>query len=379
MDYERCGVRDNRDNLPSDRPTYYQRLREVGYRVGGVGKFDLKKDSATAPALRDWGADGTLGIPEWGFTEGINNEGKLDGSTCYRAAGRPKGPYLEFLAAKGLAETYVAEHAARHAKRDAYVTALPDDAYCDNWIAENALQLLRGFPSETPWHLVVNFAGPHQPMDVTASMHERWEGVRFPSPVNNRDREYAEEDHQRNRRYYAAMIENIDRQLGRLINAVRERGELSNTYIVYASDHGEMLGDHGLWGKSVWRMASVGIPLVIAGPKIEAGTSSDALVLLHDLAATFIDLAGAAPLAEAEALSLRPVLLGDSNRHRPWAYSALKDWRMLFDGRYKLVAQNGQEPSLYDLTTDPEETRDVASRFPEVTAALRERLCSGRA
>ena len=71
--YHRCRVPDNGHDYPPDQPTYYQRLRDAGYQVCGVGKFDLHK------ATMDWGLDGTRSIADWGFTAGIDNEGKYDG------------------------------------------------------------------------------------------------------------------------------------------------------------------------------------------------------------------------------------------------------------------------------------------------------------
>ena len=94
--YDHCGVRNNGQDYPLDQPTYYQALRDAGYRVAGVGKFDLHKNTSD-PANLDWHLDGSRLIEEWGFTEGIDNEGKMDGSMSYSAAGGPKGPYLKFL------------------------------------------------------------------------------------------------------------------------------------------------------------------------------------------------------------------------------------------------------------------------------------------
>ncbi len=265
LDYIHCRVPSNRENYPLALPTYYQRLRDAGYRVGGVGKFDLHKDLARPASELDWHLDGSRSLKEWGFTEGIDNEGKLDGSGSYRAAGKPKGPYMAYLHEHGLADTYVQEHWRRKRYRDAYVTALPEEAYCDNWLSENGITLLRNFPENEPWHLVVNFTGPHSPMDVTQRMHHEWKHVAFPPPVENDQAEYLPEDHQRNRRHYAAMIENIDRHMGRFLDAVKQRGELDNTIVIFASDHGEMLGDHNRWGKGTWHTPSTGIPLIAAG------------------------------------------------------------------------------------------------------------------
>jgi arylsulfatase len=368
-DYDRCRVPDNGHDYPLDQPTTYQALREAGYRVAGVGKFDLHK------ATLDWGLDGSRLIDAWGFTEGIDNEGKLDGSTSYRRNAGPAGPYLTFLHARGLAEVYVREHAERKQHLDAYTTALPDDAYCDNWVAENGLAFLGRFPPDQPWHLVVNFTGPHNPMDVTASMRARWADVSLPLPHDNDhpDREGL----QRSRQNYAAMIENIDRQVGRLIDAVKARGELDNTLIVYAADHGEMLGDHNRWGKSTWYTPSTGVPLIVAGPGVRQGVVSDALVSLHDLAATFLDYADLNPLPDMDAISLCSLLSGETDAHREHVSCGLDDWRMVFDGRYKLVVKAGEPPILYDIEVDPLEDTNVAAQHPEVVAWL-ETLLAGR-
>lgn len=370
-DYERCGVVNNHQNYPLDLPTYYQALRDSGYRVAGVGKFDLHKDTSH-PANLDWHLDGSRLIKEWGFSEGVDNEGKLDGSNSYRIEGKPRGPYLAFLERRGLAQTYVREHEERKKYFDAYTTALPDDAYCDNWVAENGLRFLRGFPTDQPWHLVINFTGPHNPMDVTESMRRRWEDVVLPPPHNNDNPD--PEAMLRNRQNYAAMIENIDRHVGRFIRLVEERGELADTLIIYSSDHGEMLGDHGRWGKGTWYDPSVRIPLVIAGPGVQQGAVSDAFVSLHDLAATFVDYAQAEPMADMEALSLKPLLTGDTGGHREFATSGLNDWRMVFDGRYKFVAREGKEPILFDLEEDPLEDSNIADRKPDVVGRLTQRL-----
>jgi arylsulfatase A-like enzyme len=378
MDYEQCRVPSNRENYPLDLPTYYQRLREAGYRVCGVGKFDLHKDLAHTPAERDWHLDGSRSLKQWGFTEGIDNEGKLDGSASYRAAGRPRGPYLRYLHELRLADQYVEEHAQSKHHRDAYITALSEEAYCDNWVSENGLRFLEGFPRGQPWHLVVNFTGPHNPMDVTQRMHDEWKDVAFPPPVGNDQADYSSDDHQRNRRHYAAMIENIDRQIGRFLDAVRQRGDLDNTMVVYASDHGEMLGDHSRWGKGTWYTASSGIPLIVAGPSIQHGRVSCALVSLHDLTATFLDYAGAEALPAMESRSLRGVLEARTEEHRQHVFSGLGDWRMAFDGRYKLVLRREDPDLLYDTLNDPNEMQNVADRERSVVERLRGVCGSGR-
>ncbi|MBT4096877.1 MAG: sulfatase-like hydrolase/transferase [Gemmatimonadetes bacterium] len=371
--YDRCGVPGNAVNYPLDQPTYYQSLRTAGYRVAGVGKFDLHKGLGDPENLW-WELDGSRDLDAWGFTEGIDNEGKFDGSGSYRRLGEPRGPYLAMLKERGLADAYTQEHANVKKNMGAYTTVLPDDAYCDNWVAENGMRFLREFPQDQPWHLVINFTGPHNPMDVTASMRERWQDVDFPGPHRNDDPDRA--GLLRNRQNYAAMIENIDDHVGRFVAAVEARGELDNTIVVYASDHGEMLGDHGRWGKSTWHQASTGVPLIVAGPTVAGSSLCHEPVVLHDLTASFLDWGGAGPLPQMDGQSLRPLLAGQTQSHRAFAVSGLQDFRVVYDGRYKLVSFRDGAEFVFDREIDPWEDVDISKNEPATTARLRAALHS---
>jgi arylsulfatase A-like enzyme len=366
-DYHRCGVRNNGQNTPLSLPTYYQHLRDVGYEVAGVGKFDLHKPD------HDWGLDGSKMLTEYGFTTGIDNEGKGDAISAYRDNGMsPKGPYMQFLQENRLAATHLGMYEPYLGKHGwlnfAAVTDLPDEAYCDNWVAANGIRCLKEFPEDRPWHLVVNFVGPHGPFDVTADMRSRWKHVGLPEPIVSEDPDT--ETILARRQNYAAMIENIDDHVGRMIDLVEQRGELDKTIIVYASDHGEMLGDHGRWGKSVWYTPSAGVPLIASGPGIQSGIYSDALVSLHDLAATFLDYAQADPLPDTDAVSLRRVLIGENKKHRDYVTSGLNDWNMIFDGRYKCVTRPSSPPMLFDTHEDPHELADISDTHPNMVSEL---------
>lgn len=364
--YHRCGVPGNGFDYPLDQHTQYQALRTAGYRVGGVGKFDLSKNTL------EWGLDGKRLIDEWGFTDGIDNEGKYDGTRS--GATEPHGPYLKYLYDNGLADVHLKDfdRENRHGFKGTHPTALPDEAYCDNWIAENGIEILKQFSKDRPWFMQVNFTGPHNPMDITQSMHDARPDVQFPQPIDST--ELDADHHNEIRKNYAAMVENIDRQVGRFLEAVEARGELGNTIVVFSSDHGEMLGDHNKWGKSIFYQPSVGVPLVVAGPGIQQGITSDALVELHDLAVTHVDMAGAEDLPDADGRSLKSILAGDTTEHRDIAISALKDWQVIWDGRMKLFVKEGDEPKLYDLETDPGEMNDLAQDCPDQAERLLTRL-----
>jgi membrane-anchored protein YejM (alkaline phosphatase superfamily) len=316
----------------------------------------------------------------------INSAGKGD------AVGHPaRDPYMTFLAKRRLADDHIEDFRKRTQKGGyaaTWPTPLPDDAYCDNWIGQNGLDLMKRFPRGKPWHLVVNFAGPHDPEDITVNMEKTCRDRNFPQPNGNT--QFAPEVHNAIRQNYTAMVENLDRWVGTYMQELARRGELDNTVVVFSSDHGEMLGDHNRWRKSVPFEASAHVPLVVAGPGIRKGARTDALVNHIDLGATFLDFGGARKSEGMTSQSLRPLLEGRTQSHREHVRAGLGGWRMATDGRYKLVTGFGgakgvgdiarqrredtksDPPLLFDLRNDPGENRNLAEEKKEIVARLSE-------
>jgi len=385
-EYDNCGVPGNGQNYPVEQTTFYTLLRDSGYHVTGCGKFDLRKPS------KSWGHDGKHRVDGkcylniWGFSDGKDSGGKHDGVDAYR-----KGivePYTAFLAERNLAKIHSEDFRNRHNFKTTTPTLLPDDAYVDNWIAENGLELIQKAPADKPWFLQVNFNGPHPPMDITKRMKDRWRGVAFPPP--NGSAEIAPEKHSEIRQNYAAMIENIDRCIGLYIEHLRKTGQLENTLIVYSSDHGEMLGDHDRWSKKLPYQPSVGVPLIVAGPGVSPARQYKPPVTTMDLAATFLEYASAPVPKDFDSISMKPVLQGKRGRHREYVYSGLKPWRLVFDGRYKLIrnfnpAKKTRRNSktslnktvlLFDLQQDPLENVNIANESPAIVERLTKALDS---
>ena len=168
---------------------------------------------------------------------------------------------------------------------------------------------------------------------------------------------------------YYAMIELIDDQVGRVLDALRESGQADNTLVIFTSDHGEMLGDHGLIQKGCrFYEGLVRVPLILSWPgEIGAGQRSDALVELTDLAPTLLEAAGEAVPEWMQGRSLLPMSTGaaplDHHREAVWceffdALDAPDATRatMYRRGRYKLVVYHGHGlGELYDLERDPGE------------------------
>jgi len=376
---------DNGDWLDPAVPNIYQGLRAAGYAVAACGKSDLRKPN------RSWGLDGRHvidGRSEWdalGFTHGLDSAGKHDAIFAHHD-GLPE-PYFHFLASCGLAETHAADFAGR--PYPSYIncepTPLPDFAYGDNFVGAKAVELITEMNGPKPWFLQVNFMGPHEPMDVTAAMQQpvRDRDV----PIEGADDRYDAEKHRAIRRNYLAMIENIDRWLGRFLDTLENLGALDNTVIVYASDHGEMLGEHQEWTKWVPYRPSIGVPLIVWGKGI--GHARDgAPASLVDLGPTFLELAGTKPLAAVDGQSLLPRIHAEvSASHEQIRVVGLGCWRAVVAPRYTLIVgyRHGmshlemverqwsgacESPILFDRAQDPSEDRNLASEQPETVQQL---------
>jgi arylsulfatase A-like enzyme len=167
------------------------------------------------------------------------------------------------------------------------------------------------------------------------------------------------------------MVDHIDTQVGRVLAALEETGQLERTLIIYTSDHGEMLGDHGLYLKGPYFYeAAVRVPLILSGGGITEQGHWGVLVQLMDLAPTILDAAGAAHPPGMQGKSLWSKLTGIASHDTHWRavyseyYNAMPFHAdpkcyvtMVADAGSKLVLAHGrQEGELYDFTCDPGES-----------------------
>jgi arylsulfatase A-like enzyme len=169
---------------------------------------------------------------------------------------------------------------------------------------------------------------------------------------------------------YYGMIAFIDHHVGRIVSALQDLGELENTLIVFTSDHGELLGDHGLYQKGPTPYEGlINVGAIFNGPGVPKDTVIEEPVTTLDLPATFYDYAGASPAYDIQSQSLRPLLEGKSGPTRDVTYSEwyLKpyrvgielDLRIIRTSRYKLAFDTiTKVGELYDLVDDPLENEN---------------------
>jgi arylsulfatase A-like enzyme len=137
-----------------------------------------------------------------------------------------------------------------------------------------------------------------------------------------------------------------------------------------------MLGDKCAWGKSKPFHASVSVPMVIWGPRmdVKAGLRHEGPSTNLDVTATCLDYAGLEP-GQMDSRSLRDVLSGKTQSHRDVVLSGLGSWRIAYDGRYKLVTDWQDKPvRLFDLQEDPAESSDISQDQPDIVRRLQQCL-----
>jgi arylsulfatase A-like enzyme len=257
------------------------------------------------------------------------------------------------------------------------------DGFSSEIFADTAIEFLKNAPTDKPFFLYVPFTAPHDPRMPPEKYREKYYKDRPPLPPNFmtqhpfdngrlvvRDEVLAPwprtEDVIRDQlAEYYGLIEHLDAQIGRILDALAASPFADNTYIVFASDHGLALGSHGLLGKQNVYEHSMRAPLIIAGPGIPHG-ETNALTYLLDVTPTLCQLlkvdapgpvAGAslAPIWRGEKQSLRDaVLLGYEDGQRAIVES---QWKLI---RYPLINYT----QLFDLSADPYELQNLAE-IPE--------------
>ncbi|MBW3096030.1 sulfatase family protein [Pseudohoeflea coraliihabitans] len=251
----------------------------------------------------------------------------------------------------------------------AFEWPLPDELHSDNFVGSLAVDWIQEKRSDKPLFLQVGFPGPHPPYDPPAHEVERYlsrelpiDPVR-PGDVESQPRPFRElvqkhvdgdhdsvrhkvdasaEERRRQRAYYLANVTMIDREVGRIIDALDETGRLEDTIIVFTSDHGDMLGDHGHSQK--WSMYEqvIRLPIIIWSSRgFKARGRLDPLVQHMDIAPTLFDLAGLEKPSSWEAVSFADALNDDA-----------------FEGRYAVYCEQG---------------RDVVFRFSDFVSMVRTR------
>ena len=345
-------------------PLVSKLLADAGYDCGLVGKFHLA-----------------------GGWRRVEPRPKDDGHRVWEWSHAPRNDwseghaYKDWLTAKGVD--------LGELRRDP--AGIPPNLHREAWCTERAIAFIESERDEDhPWMLSINYYYPHPPFDPPSAYLQRYDPNTMPAPAF-RESDLTAQEHLKSidfqtdvrspqafkisaiRAAYFAMIEFLDDLLGQLLESLERSGQLENTIILFMSDHGEMLGDHGLIQKGCrFYEGLVRVPLIFSWhKKLHHDLVSHALVELTDITPTLLDLCGVEIPEKMMGRSLVPILTGkaDPHQHRDSVrceyFRALKDDQRGFEGsyasmirdeRYKLVVYHGHNTGeLFDLKNDPDE------------------------
>ena len=264
-----------------------------------------------------------------------------------------------------------------------------------HWTAQNSIDFLETRDDTRPFFLWTSFSKPHPPFDAPRSFWEIYDGLEMPDPVygdwsrdvadippgflsstrtlNNLDRASPAQLRAIRRAYYAC-ISHVDYSLGLLFARLRELNLLKDTWIFFASDHGEMLGDHHMGAKSVFFEGSAHVPLLVRPPDAAwpsdalAGSSDDRLACLADLLPTILERAEVtAPPHDGLDLmgqTRRDQIIGQCAEYHGVVW---ENWKFHF-------CERGGGELLFDLERDPMEICNRLQEAPAIAQKLREML-----
>jgi len=359
------GAYDNAADFPSSTPTFIHFLRQMGYRTCLCGKmhfigadqlhgFEERLTTDIYPADFGWTCDWERPVEDR-FSWYHNMQSVVDAGVCVRSN------QLDF-------DESVSHRAVR-------------------WIYDQARE-----DDPRPFCLTVSFTHPHDPYNITQKHWDLYapedidalyvDPIPFESldahsqrvaRICNLDPAALTRSQVLNaRRAYYGAVSYIDDKVGELVRTLADTGLADNTVIVFTSDHGDMLGDRGLWYKMTFYEWSARVPLIISAPNRFPGRTVDQNVSLLNLFPTLVDIGSNKPLpAYAEGVnrdSLMPLLMGArENQAAPvvaeyLAEGAVAPCFMVLKNRCKYIFSEPDPPLLFDLAKDPDERTNLAGK-----------------
>ena len=342
------------ETIPREHMTLGETLRGADYHTFGVGKWH----NGTASFHRSFAAGGEIffggmadhwNVPVFDF----DPTGKYDKRCLYVenpfGSNQTKERFCDHI------------HAGRHST---------------DIISDTGVRFLETHPAGQPYFLSLSFLAPHDPRTMPMEFLEMYDPATIELPGNflpkhpfdNGELKVRDEllaafprtpsEIRRHLADYYAMISHLDDRIGRVIAAVRARGELDRTIFVLCGDNGLALGQHGLMGKQSLYDHSIRVPLVLCGPGIPAGKTSDALVYLLDIFPTLCALTGTPVPATVQGKNLltaqrNSLYLAYTDKHRGVRTRQHKLIEYVVNDRHVMT-------QVFDVVADPLETRNLA-------------------
>lgn len=259
-----------------------------------------------------------------------------------------------------------------------------------NWCVDESIDFITRRDPTTPFFLKLSFHAPHPPLTPPELYYDRYMQMELPGAVVGDWVDVANTPStaaggakvaasrvriepaalKRCRAAYYGLINHVDDQIGRLFQVLNRRGLMKDTFVLFTSDHGEMLGDHHMFRKTFAYEASARVPFLVKAPawmECKPGVRAEQVVGLQDVMPTMLEAAGVPIPGSVNGRSVLPIMRGESPKWREFlhgehagCYRNEDGMQYLTDGQEKFIwyTQTGQE-QFFDLRSDPNECRDL--------------------
>lgn len=295
------------------------------------------------------------------------------------------------------------EHGVGENEVEPVISTVDEIHSLTHWTVRRSIEFLETRDDTRPFFLWTSFTKPHPPFDPCSNYWSLYQNTKMPAPICGDWSEDVEkmpqgllsssytlsnmyrlsDEQQKNvcRAYYACITQ-IDYSLGLLFARMRELGLLENTWIIFTSDHGDMLGDHHMGGKSVFLEGSAHVPMIVCPPEgvevagLPTGSRHNGVVAVADIMPTFLNLSGAPVPENVDGIDLLDQARSASNGRILFGVSCDKYYAVI-GPRFKYTwCKAGGSEQLFDMEEDPMEQNELigAGACTEVAQSMRDQL-----
>lgn len=354
--------------------TYLHPLRKAGYRTAHIGKSHLHSHGAGRD-LRD--AESYMHALGW--DDVLECTGPL-------STRNTKSILTDWMEREGIYQTFLDDYRRREevgTGEALWPSPLPEGKHADDFMADTAVRHIQESDPTVPAFVFLGLGGPHNPFDppvrfdtynpedMPAPMPTDEPGDWLTGPALAHHQEMMShngnvtpEQWARMRTLYSARVEHVDYLMGKVLDAWYERRG-KDSWVLFWSDHGEMLGDKRRCSKCVFYDSSLRVPAILRPPDgLAQGVASDGLCSTVDLTATILDIAGCGETGpNVFGQSLAPALDNPKSIGADYVLSEIHSRTMIYDGRWKMVVDKHDELlKLFDMQEDPNETLNLAGK-----------------
>ncbi len=285
--------------------------------------------------------------------------------------------YQKYLKAKDTRKLHGNEHEGYQENRGAIVHQHSFEDSWDGFVGNEAANYISHYQDDRPFAMMVGFPGPHCPYDPSPEYADTYRPEDMPAPYpvgpdqpsqfvkqnvqvnlgtwNGVDYTVFTDEHKATiRAHYAALVKGIDDKVGKIIDALKSTHQYDNTIIIFCSDHGDYLGDHGLIGKGTYYESSTKVPLIVRNPSMSEGIVHRGPATIMDITATLLHCAGCQVPDYMDSKPLADLgIPNDVGRDRVFGF--VTGGAMNYDGCWKLARYSNGYAALFNVDEDPGE------------------------